>query len=105
MLDLGLKDRSMPSMIKTVATEGKGIDILYDEVKRIIAGRDKKLKAARKKRLIAWMLKDIINEKLYRAVTDNIRDSEFEEFVDKIYKREIDPYTLADHIVEKIKSS
>jgi LAO/AO transport system kinase len=105
MLDLGLKDRPMPSVVKTVATEGKGIDLLFDEVKRIVTGRDKKLLAARKKRLITWMLKDIINEKLYRAVTQNIRDSEFAGFVDKIYKREIDPYTLADRIVKKIKST
>lgn len=103
MLDLGLKDRSMPSVVKTVATEGKGVDILFDEVKKIVTARDKRLRAARKKRLITWMLKDIVNEKLYRAVTENIGDSEFEDFVDKIYKREVDPYTLADQIVGKIK--
>jgi len=103
MLDLGLKDKPMPSVVKTVATEGKGIDILFDEVKKIISSRNKELQTTRKKRLITWMLKDIINEKLYRAITESIREFEFDDFVDKIYKREVDPYTLADQIVEKIK--
>jgi len=105
MLEMGLKNQSMPSVVKTVATEGKGVDILFQEVKKIIAGRDKKLQAARKKKLITWMLKDIIKEKLYRAVTEKLRDSEFEGFVDRIYKREVDPYTLADQIVEKLKKT
>lgn len=105
MLDLGLKERNVPSVVKTVATEEKGIDDLFYELKKIMSGRDKELQAVRKKRLIAWMLKDIINQKLYRAVSQNIRDSEFDELVDKIYKREIDPYTLADQIIEKIKKT
>jgi LAO/AO transport system kinase len=105
MLDLGLKERPAPSVVKTVATEGKGIDDLFNEVKRIMAGRDEELQAARKKRLIAWMLKDIINQKLYRAISQNIRDSEFDDLVDNVYKRKIDPYTLADRIIEKIKKT
>jgi LAO/AO transport system kinase len=105
MLDLGLKERPAPSVVKTVATEGKGIDDLFNEVKRIMAGRDEELQAARKKRLIAWMLKDIINQKLYRAISQNIRDSEFDDLVDNVYKRKIDPYTLADRIIEKMKKT
>ncbi len=105
MLDLGLKDKPVPSVVKTVATEGKGVALLFDELKKIISGRNKKLQAIRKKRLITWMLKDIINEKLYRTISESIRDFEFDDFVDKIYKREVDPYTLADQIVEKIKAT
>lgn len=105
MLDLGLKERPTPPVVKTVATQGTGIDLLFEEVKRIITDRDREFLADRKKRLITWMLKDIVNEKLYHAVTENVPDSEFENFVDKVYRREIDPYTLADRIVERIKST
>jgi LAO/AO transport system kinase len=105
MLDLGLKDKTLPPVVKTIATEGKGIDVLFDEMQRVLTGRDEKSRTFRKKRLITWMLQDIINDKLFRTAVACIPDSEFEDFVDKIYRREVDPYTLADLIVEKIKRS
>lgn len=105
MLELGLKDKSIPPVKKTVATDGKGIQALYEEIERVLAARDHELQASRKKRLISWMLKDIISNKLYRAVSDNIRDSEFEDFIARIYRREVDPYTAADQIIAKLKKS
>jgi len=38
-------------------------------------------------------------------VTQNIKASEFEDFIERIHRREIDPYTVADEIVEKLKKS
>ena len=103
MLDMGFKDSVAPSVIKTVATEGKGLSSLFKEIERVLSARDKDLKASRKKRLITWMLKDIISDKLYKAVSDKILDSELEEFVAKIYRREMDPYTIADQIIGRLK--
>jgi putative protein kinase ArgK-like GTPase of G3E family len=57
------------------------------------------LQASRKKRLISWMLKDIISDKLFRAVFAGIQESEFEDLIDKVYRREVDPYTAADKII------
>ena len=105
MLELGLKDKSIPPVKKTVATDGKGIQALYEEIERVLSARDHELQASRKKRLISWMLKDIISNKLYRAVSDNIRDFEFEDFIARIYRREVDPYTAADQIIAKLKKS
>ncbi len=105
MLELGLKDKSIPPVKKTVATDGKGIQALYEEIERVLSARDHELHASRKKRLISWMLKDIISNKLYRAVSDNIRDFEFEDFIARIYRREVDPYTAADQIIAKLKKS
>jgi LAO/AO transport system kinase len=103
MLDLGLKDRLIPPVVKTVATEGRGIQPLLEEIENILSTRDHEMQAARKKRLISWMLKDIIREKLYKAVSDNVLESEFEDLVEKIYRRETDPYTVADLIVSRSK--
>ena len=103
MLDMGFKDSAAPSVIKTVATEGKGLSSLFKEIERVLSARDKDLKASRKKRLITWMLKDIISDKLYKAVSDKMLDSELEEFVAKIYRREMDPYTIADQIIGRLK--
>jgi LAO/AO transport system kinase len=105
MLELGLKDKPIPPVVKTVATDGKGIQTLSEEIERVLSARDHELQASRKKKLISWMLKDIISNKLYRDVSDNIRDSEFEDLIARIYRREVDPYTAADQIIAKSKKN
>ncbi len=105
MLDLGLKQKSIPPVVKTVATEGQGIQALFEEIQRARSESDHVLRVSRKKRLISWMLKDIVSDKLYKAVSDNISDAEFEEFIAKIYRREIDPYTVADQIIGRLKKN
>jgi putative protein kinase ArgK-like GTPase of G3E family len=62
MLDLGLKDKDIPPVIKTVATEGKGVNVLMEEIQKFSTKKDREFKEARRKRLIAWMLKDIARE-------------------------------------------
>lgn len=103
MLELGLKDKSIPPVVKTVATAGEGILSLLEEMERVLSDRDQELQVSRKKRLISWMLKDIISDKLFRAVFAGLRESEFEDLVDKVYQREVDPYTVADKIIGRSK--
>ncbi len=105
ILDLGLKESSIPPVMKTIATEGKGIEALLEEINKVTMGRDQESKVSRKKSLISWLLRDIINEKLFRAVSESIRDSEIENFIEKIYRREIDPYTVAEQIIRKMKEN
>lgn len=105
MLDLGLVGKTPPPVIKTVATEGKGVDKLIKEIDKLVMDRTQELRDSRKKRLIPWMLMDIISEKIYHSVTQDIKASEFEEFIERIHKREIDPYTVADKIIRKLKKS
>ena len=104
MLDLGLGGKAPPPVINTVATEGKGVDKLIDEIDKLVADKDQELRDSRKKRLIPWMLMDIISEKIYRSVTQDIKASEFEDFIERIHRREIDPDTVADEIVDKLKN-
>jgi len=105
ILDLGIKDSPNPPVVKTVATEGKGVEALLGVIDKVMMGRDQESKASRKKRLISWMLRDIINEKLFRAVSESIQDSEIENFIERIFRREIDPYTVADQIIHKMKGN
>lgn len=103
MLELGFKREGKTPVVRTVATEGIGIEKLISEIRRFISDKDQAERTTRKKRLIAWMLKDIITEKMYQAVAKNVRASVWEEFIEKIYKREIDPYTVAEEIVRRMK--
>ena len=105
MLDMGLGGKAPPPVVKTVATDGQGVDKLVKEIDKLVADRDQELRDSRKKRLIPWMLMDIISEKIYHFVTRDIKSSEFESLIERIHRREIDPYTVADEIVEKLKKS
>lgn len=105
MLELDFNKEGTTPVVKTVATEGMGIEQLISEISRFISDKDKTERASRKKRLISWMLKDIIAEKVYQAVAKDVQASVWEEFVEKIYKREIDPYTVAEEIVRRMKGN
>jgi LAO/AO transport system kinase len=103
MLDLGFEGDTVPPIVKTVATEGEGVESLVNEIDKLVESKSQEFINSRKKRLISWMLRDIISEKIYQAVSQNIPESEFESLVERIFKREIDPYTVADDIVGRLK--
>jgi LAO/AO transport system kinase len=103
VLDLGLAEKVIPAVVKTVATKGEGVKSLLNEIESLVAGKNQEFLASRKKRLISWMLRDIINEKIYQDVSRHIPSSEFENLVERIYKRETDPYTVADEILGRLK--
>ncbi len=105
MLDLGFEGEILPPIVKTVATEGEGVEPLINEIDKLVGSKSQEFINSRKKRLISWMLRDIISEKIYRAVSQNIPESEFESLVERIFKREIDPYTVADEIVGRLKKA
>ena len=103
MLDLGLPDKDKPSVIKTVATKGQGMDGMLSEVDRLMGKRDRRVQEVRRKRLLAWMLRDVTREKIDRLISQDIPDSVFEEYVDQIYHRRTDPYTVADRLIARLK--
>lgn len=103
MLELGVKKDRIPPVVKTVATTGDGIDTLLEEIEGLLSGLDKDLKASREKRLLYWMLRDIITGKVFEEVMESFRPGEFENLIEKIYKKEIDPYSIADNIVKRLK--
>ncbi|HDZ25687.1 MAG TPA: methylmalonyl Co-A mutase-associated GTPase MeaB [Candidatus Aminicenantes bacterium] len=105
MLDLGFEGDTMPPIVKTVATVGEGVEPLINEIDKLVGSKSQEFINSRKKRLISWMLRDIISEKIYQAVSQNIPESEFESLVERIFKREIDPYTVADEIVGRLKKA
>lgn len=103
MLDLGTTSEKIPSVIKTIATKGEGIDSLIEEIETLSTSQDQKGQATRKKKLLYWIFKDIIAEKIYQLISENIQSGEFDSYIDRIHKKEIDPYTLANEIVDRIK--
>jgi len=105
MLDLGLNKKEIPPIIKTVATTGQNVDSLVEQIESFAVNQKEELKIARKKRLILWMLRDIIREKIDQLINQNIKESEFNDYVNQIYKREMDPYTLSEDLIRNLKDS
>jgi LAO/AO transport system kinase len=103
MLELGIKKERIPPVVKTIATTGDGMDSLIDEIEKFIAGLGEDIKTIRKKRLLYWMLKDIIMDKIFQKLMDSFKPGEFERLVERIHEKEDDPYTIAENIVDRFK--
>ncbi len=104
MLELGFPHQDIAPIVKTVATKGKGVDSLMSEMRRLVETTNRNVQEARRKRLIAWMLQDVTRERISRLINRNIPEADFDDYVDRIYRRETDPYTVADKLLARLKS-
>ncbi|MFW6131062.1 MAG: methylmalonyl Co-A mutase-associated GTPase MeaB, partial [Candidatus Aminicenantaceae bacterium] len=66
-------------IVKTIATEGKGIEILFEKINECVHTRSETFSEIRKKRLISSMLKEIIGEKLFRIIDKGITTAQYED--------------------------
>ncbi len=103
MLEMGFPGREPPPVVKTIATRGGGVEVLMAETQRLLLSRPEGFREARRKRLLAWMLRDILKERLLELIARRIPETEFERFVDRIYSRETDPYSAADRLLDALK--
>ena len=97
------KDRKIP-IIKTIAKENKGITELVDEIEKHkeYLKKTKFFESQRKKRYEAELV-EIIRKRLMNFIFDESMFKEkVEKLIDKILKKELDPYTAANEILSKI---
>jgi LAO/AO transport system kinase len=90
-----------PPVLKTVATEGRGIEELVATIERCFAflqtssGRVEKKRQAAKQRLIT-----LLEERLVKtAIQQVFPDGELNRVVDQIANRQQDPYSVVDEII------
>lgn len=102
MLELAGSGDSLPPIIKTVATKGEGIEKLQATIKALIQQKDQGSVVSRRKKLAAWHLREVIREKLVSLLFEVVPPEEFGFLVEKIIAGEIDPYTAADLMCERI---
>jgi len=100
-LEFDAKKRCVPPVYKTIATTGEGVDILMKSLVKKYSVKDRNAFISRRKMMIAKMLKEIINMKIQKTISTRLKDHEYNNFVDKIYQKEIDPYTAADIIIKR----
>jgi GTPase len=106
MLSLGhQEDGWQPPVIKTVATEGRGIDELEYKIaecslffEKSAARREKKRDAA-KQRLLTLLEERLVEMTLRQAFPNG----ELNKIVEQIANREKDPYSVVDEIIRNLR--
>ncbi len=101
LLELGAKDRARPPVVKTVAPEGRGIDELIEAVGNFRRSLEPGRKEGRRKRLLSTVLWETIQSRLCDRIRSGLTDREFEACVERIYRRQSDPYTEAERILKR----
>jgi LAO/AO transport system kinase len=97
---LGLAHRAdgwVPPIVKTVATDGAGIDELVkaidacSEQMKQSGAADKKRREAAKQRVLG-----LVQERVIHSIMESAFAEGLDQTIDKILRREVDPYTVAE---------
>jgi len=100
MLELSGSREWMPPIVETVATDGSGIEALFDAIgcHRAYLEAGDRLTERRAERL-ADELRAIVLEGLARRTDDVCSGPQFDALVARVAARAIDPYTAADEML------
>ena len=101
---LSLSNRSdgwLPPVVKTIATQGEGIDTLVESIDRCQQFFEKSALRAEKKRAAARQrLLTLLEERLMdTAVQKVFPNGELNKVVEQIAERQQDPYSIVEQIV------
>jgi LAO/AO transport system kinase len=97
-------DGWMPPVVKTVATEGAGIDQLTTEIERALeffknsSRRTERRRDAERRRLLALLEERLLRTTLSKALPNG----ELNRIVDEIAERKQDPYSVVERICKSI---
>jgi LAO/AO transport system kinase len=94
---IGNTDRR-PPILKTSAKTGKGVKELAQHIDKLLEERSINYKVHERKMLedeLKDMVSDIISQKVASMLKEN---KKYSAFVDKLAKKEIDPYTAAEKV-------
>ncbi len=90
-----------PPIVKTVATTGEGVADLLAAVDRFRAHTKDSLGSRRKARA-EFRLREILSRRFLQRVEDDVlRPGEFEAYLERIARRELDPYSAASEIMTR----
>ncbi len=91
-----------PPIIKTIATSTKGIQELWDAIKRHreFLEESNEIKQKRKFR-VEEEVKTIVSSMIAKRIGEKMQDDELMYLIDKILSRELDPYSAAEVVLEK----
>lgn len=105
MLMLGVRQGEWPPpIVKTQAVSGEGIEELWEKLQehRRFFSQDQRFQERRCQQ-IREEIYSIINERVERKIRHELLgDFRFSQLLEKVARREIDPYTAADTLMEAV---
>jgi len=106
MLELGTEPKDWtPPIIKTVAKDGKGVPELLAKVAEHRAYLEKTGGLRRKEREKAEReFREVLRERLAQYISDKMDKGEFEALVERILRKQVDPYSAADDVLAKLET-
>lgn len=104
MLSLGAQEGRAPAIVKTVATEDRGIDTLMEAVEEFRSQAESSGLLERKRRaLLARQLEEVVQDRLMRRARARVlTPEETTRIVDRMAAREVDPFTAADEVLGRM---
>jgi LAO/AO transport system kinase len=104
MLSMAGPDAEAPAIVKTVATEGQGIDEVLAEVEAFRARAEKSGLLARKKRAhLRQQFEETLREGVLRRLGERaLGEADRERILDRLAARETDPFTATDEVLRKV---
>jgi GTPase len=100
MLDLSAPRAWTPPIVQTIATDATGIDALLDAIQahRAHLEAEGDLDARRRAR-VADEIRGILVARLTGSALDACRGPSFDDVVDRVSRRELDPYRAAEELL------
>jgi len=104
MLSMAGPEAEVPAIVKTVATEDKGIDEALTAIESFRGRAEKSGLLARKKRAhLRQQFEETLRERVRRRLDERaLGDAERERILDRLAARETDPFTATDEVLKKV---
>lgn len=90
-----------PPILKTEATTGRGVPELLETIERFKV-HTAATQGSRRRARAEWRLRELLGHRFLRHVEQNVLTAgEFEGILDRIARRELDPYSAVDGIFQR----
>jgi LAO/AO transport system kinase len=90
-----------PPILKTSAKTGKGVKELAQHVDKLLKERSINYKAHERK-MLEDELKDMVSDIVAQKVASDLNSKKYSAFIDKLARKEIDPYVAAEKVAETL---
>ncbi|HET8782479.1 MAG TPA: methylmalonyl Co-A mutase-associated GTPase MeaB [Pyrinomonadaceae bacterium] len=107
LLSLASRDDNWdPPIVKTVAIENEGVDVLADAIERFRqTQRDTALSSDRRRAIARWRIVELLRENLLARVLDSDASvAMLNRLADEVATRRRDPYSAVEEIIQAAKS-
>jgi GTPase len=91
-----------PPILKTEATTGAGVPEVIAAIDRFRVHSEGE-RAARRRERQEYRLRDLLSHRFLQLAEQELAPGEFQQLVDGVAAREVDPYSAASEIIERVR--